>query len=105
MRIKTGITMTALALAIALPGAAAAPDGAALYKKTCTTCHGADGAGQTPMGKKMKLRDLRSVEVRKQTDIELMKIISGGKEKMPAYGKKMTTDEIQAVIAFIRTLK
>jgi mono/diheme cytochrome c family protein len=53
----------------------------------------------------MKVHDLRSADVQKQTDIELMKIISGGKGKMPAYGKKMTTAEIMAVIAYMRTLK
>jgi mono/diheme cytochrome c family protein len=53
----------------------------------------------------MKLRDLRSAEVQKQTDLELTKVISGGKGKMAAYGKTMSTADIQAVIAHLRTLK
>ncbi|MGZ4778778.1 MAG: c-type cytochrome [Thermoanaerobaculia bacterium] len=99
-----GILMT-FALLISLPALAAGSDGAALYKAKCTMCHGADGAGQTPTGKSMKLRDLRSDEVQKKTDLELTKLIAGGKGKMPAYGKQLSSDDIQAIIAHIRTLK
>ena len=80
-------------------------DGAATFKAKCSSCHGADGAGQTAVGKSMKLRDLRSAEVQKQTDVELTKIISGGKGKMPAYGKQLTEKDVAEVIAHIRTLK
>ena len=90
---------------LALPAMAAGPDGAAIFKGKCVACHGADGSGQTAMGKSMKLRDLKSDEVQKQTDLELMKIISGGKGKMPAYGKQLTEPDITALIAHIRTLK
>jgi cytochrome c6 len=98
-----GIVAT-LSLVLAMP-AFAASDGAALYKAKCATCHGADGSGQTPVGKSMKLRDLRSADVQKQTDIELTKLISGGKGKMPGFGKTLSTADIAAVISFLRTLK
>jgi len=80
-------------------------DGATLFRAKCSSCHGADGAGQTAVGKSMKLRDLRSSEVQKQTDLELTKIISGGKGKMPPYGKQLSNDDVAAVISHIRTLK
>ena len=98
------IAVFILALALGLPAAAATPD-ADLYKTKCATCHGADGSGSTPVGKSMKIRDLRSDEVRKQTDVELTKVIAGGKGKMPAYGKQLSTTQIESLIAFIRTLK
>lgn len=91
-----------LAMVIAVPAFA---DGAAVYKAKCASCHGADGAGQTPVGKSMKIRDLRSAEVQKQTDVELTKIISGGKGKMPAYGKQLSNADVEGLIAHIRTLK
>lgn len=97
------ILVVLLAVSLALP--VFASDGAALYKAKCTSCHGADGSGQTPVGKSMKLRDLRSAEVQTQTDVELTKILSGGKGKMPAYGKQMSSADIAALIAHIRTLK
>jgi len=84
---------------------AAFADGAATYKAKCALCHGANGGGDTPSGKAMKVKDLRSDAVQKQTDIELTKTISGGKGKMPAYGKQLTEPDIAAVISFIRTLK
>ena len=91
-----------LAMVIAIPAFA---DGAAVYKTKCASCHGADGSGQTPVGKSMKIRDLRSPEVQKQTDVELTKIISGGKGKMPAYGKQLTNADVEGLIVHIRTLK
>jgi len=102
---KRFVMLAALTLVIALPAIAADPDGAALFKAKCATCHGADGAGQTSIGKSMKLRDLRSADVQKQTDIELTKIISGGKGKMPGFGQKMSTADVMAVIAHVRTLQ
>ena len=104
MKLRLPLILATVVL-LALPAMAAGPDGAALFKGKCVACHGADGSGQTAMGKSMKLRDLKSDEVQKQTDLELMKIISGGKGKMPAYGKQLTEPDITALIAHIRTLK
>jgi len=91
-----------LLLAVALPMAAFA-DGAALYKSKCAPCHGPDGSGQTPVGKSLKVRDLRSPEVQKLSDAEITKVLMDGKGKMPA--SKLAAADIKAVIAFIRTLK
>src|SRR5918993_1252123 len=101
---KKLIAVLTLALLVAAPAVFAA-DGAALHKSKCAMCHGANGDGQTPMGKNMKLRDLRSADVQKQTDAELVKWIADGKGKMPAYKSKLTPADIDAVVAFIRTLK
>ena len=70
------ITLIAAMILIAAPAAFAAADGAAIYKAKCASCHGADGSGQTPMGKSLKLRDLRSPDVQKQTDAELYQVDS-----------------------------
>jgi mono/diheme cytochrome c family protein len=91
-----------MVLMIALPAAVFA-DGAATYKAKCTACHGADGSGQTPVGKSLKLQDLRSAEVQKLTDEEMTKILSDGKGKMPA--TKLSADDIKAVIGYVRSLK
>jgi len=96
--------MAMLSFVIAIPTFAAAPD-AAVYKSKCAMCHAAAGSSNTPTGKSMKVRDLRSDEVQKQTDVDLTKTISGGKGKMPAYGKQLSTAQVEGLIAFIRTLK
>ena len=103
---SAGIASVIFAAPLASARADSPPNpGAGLYKSNCAGCHGPDGSGNVPMGKALKVRDLRSDEVQRQTDLELMKVIAGGKGKMPPYGKKLTTEEIQSVIAFIRTLK
>ena len=97
-------TIFALLLTAALPLAAAADD-AAVYKAKCATCHGVDGKGQTPMGKKFALRALGSPEVQKQTDAQLIAITSDGKGKMPAYKGKLSDAEIKGLVAHMRSLK
>jgi mono/diheme cytochrome c family protein len=91
-----------LLLAVALPMAAFA-DGAAIYTTKCAPCHGADGSGQTPVGKSLKVRDLRSPEVQKLSDAEITRVVADGKGKMPK--SKLEAADIKAVVGFIRTLK
>ncbi|MGA8810679.1 MAG: cytochrome c [Thermoanaerobaculia bacterium] len=82
---------------------AAFADGAAIYKTRCVACHGADGSGQTPVGKSLNVRDLRSPEVQNLSDADITKVLMNGKGKMPA--TRLAEADIKAVIAFIRTLK
>lgn len=99
------LTAVALLFVLALAPTMLAADGAAVYKAKCAMCHGPDGAGQTTMGKNMKLRDLGSAAVQAQSDADLTKITSDGKGKMPAYKAKLSAEEITAVIAHIRSMK
>jgi mono/diheme cytochrome c family protein len=94
-----------LATALTLWGSGlAAQDAAATYKAKCSACHGADGKGDTPVGKKMGMRDLASPEVQKMSDDELTAIIANGKNKMPPYGKSLKPEDIKGLVAYIRTL-
>ena len=101
----TFLCLCILAIAPAALAGGGGTDGAAVYKSKCAMCHGPDGAGQTTMGKNLKLRDLRSADVQKQTDAELTKWITDGKGKMPAYKTKLSADDINALVAFIRSIK
>ncbi len=97
--------MCALAVAVVLCAPAKADDkSAALYKQKCATCHGADGKGDTPAGKNMKVRSFADPEVAKMSDDDLAAAIEKGKGKMPAYGKSMKPDEIKAMVAYVRSL-
>lgn len=78
--------------------------GAAFFKAKCAACHGADGKGETAMGKANKLRDLGSPDVQKQSDEDLSGIITNGKNKMPAYGKSLKPEQVKDLVAFIRSL-
>src|SRR5215470_13984539 len=75
------------------------------FKAKCAACHGPDGAGSTTMGKNLKLRDLGSADVQKQSDDELTTIITKGKGKMPSYEGKLSKDQIGDLVKYIRTLK
>jgi len=88
-------------LAVPLLGA---EDGAALFKARCAMCHGPDGSGLTPVGKSLKVRNLRSADVQKQSDAELAKIING-KGKMPAMKANLSDADIRTLVAHIRTFK
>ena len=83
----------------------AADTGADIFKTKCAACHGATGAGDTTMGKNLKLRDLGSADVQKQSDDELANIITNGKGKMPKYDGKLTKEQITEMVKYIRTLK
>ena len=55
-----------------------------LYKTKCGACHGPDGKGEVPMGKKLGAHDLNSAEVQKQSDAQRTEVMTKGKNKMPA---------------------
>jgi cytochrome c6 len=82
-----------------------ADSGGDTFKAKCAMCHGADGKGATAMGKTLGLRDLGSADVQSQSDADLTNIVTNGKGKMPKYDGKLTKDQINDVVKYIRTLK
>jgi cytochrome c6 len=103
---RAGLAVLLAAAALLwLSPAARGDDGGTLFKQKCAVCHGADGSGNTSMGKQLKIRDLGSADVQKQTDAELTAIITNGKGAMPAYKGKLTDAQIKSLVDYIRTLK
>lgn len=98
-------SLLALALALVFSTYTFADAGGDTFKAKCAACHGANGAGDTTMGKNLKLKDLGSADVQKQADADLTATITKGKNKMPAYDGKLTKEQIGEVVKFIRTLK
>ena len=84
--------------------AGAQTDAAGLLRVKMRGCHGKTGDGNTPVGKGIKLGDLRSAEVQKQTDAELVTIVCCGKGKMPGYQSKLTDGQITQFVGYMRTL-
>lgn len=95
------VASAALVSVFCLP-AGAQSAGENLYKTKCAACHGADGKGETAVGKMNKLSDLGSADVQKQSDADLTGIITNGKNKMPAYGKSLKPDQIKDLVVYIR---
>jgi cytochrome c6 len=94
-----------LCVAFVLPsGVQAQADAAKIYKTNCALCHSDNGSGESPSGKALKAKDLRSEEIQKQTDAELTEVIAKGKGKMPAFGAKIKADDMKTLVAYIRGL-
>ncbi len=111
-----GRVTAALAATLALAGAAladttpAAPDdlGQDVYNARCATCHGCDAKAKTPIGVKLKAKDLTVAAAWKGlTDAAIVKVIDEGTadKAMPAYQGKLTAEERAAVLKYLRAFE
>jgi cytochrome c6 len=96
MLIAAGILLTVVP--------AHAQDAAGVYKAKCAACHGADGKGNTTVGKQLGAHDFASPEVAKESDEDLIAIVTKGKNKMPAYGSSLKEPQIKDLIGYVRSL-
>ena len=78
-------------------------DAAALFKSKCAMCHGPDGTGNTPMGKKLGIKSYKSPDIQKQSDADLKNAITNGKGKMPSY-KSLTPEQADGLVKYVRVL-
>jgi mono/diheme cytochrome c family protein len=91
------------ALAFSAPMARASEtSGATTFKSKCVLCHGADGTGNTSLGKQLQAADLHSKDIQKKSDTELHKIVHDGNGNMPPFGEQLSDDEIGQVIKYVR---
>lgn len=103
--LRSSVRLCVISLLAASTMCMAQGSGADTYKAKCAMCHGADGTGNTPAGKSMKVRSFSSPEVVKMSDDDLIAVTASGKAKMPAYKGKLTDAQIKDVVAYIRTLQ
>jgi mono/diheme cytochrome c family protein len=82
-----------------------AQGGADTYKTKCLMCHGADGLGNTTVGKSLKIVSFKDPSVVKSSNAELAAIIKNGKNKMPANKATLSDAQIGALVEYIRTLE
>jgi mono/diheme cytochrome c family protein len=76
-----------------------------VYLDKCAVCHAKDGSGNTAKGKKVKAKDLRSAEVQKMTDAELIDAVANGKGKdMDGFQKELGADTVKQLVAYCRSL-
>lgn len=106
MRFLQRLALCGLIIGLALPSIASAQaKGQDTFKAKCALCHGADGSGNTTMGKSMGLKDLGSPAIQSMSDADLTNAVTNGKGKMPAYKGKLSDAQISEVVSYIRTLK
>ena len=92
--------------------AARADDGKANYDKNCVACHGAAGKGDGAAAKMLKPppQDFGTA-LKGKSDADIAKVIKeGGKAvgkspAMPAYGSKLSDDQIKGIVDYIKGLK
>jgi cytochrome c6 len=102
---------TACLLAV-LAGTARADDAKTIWEKSCASCHGKDGKGNTKMGKKVDVKDYTDAKVQADlTDEKAVKTIKEGvkddkgKERMKPYGDVLSEDEIKSLVVYVRAFK
>ena len=77
-------------------------EGQRLFNITCKSCHGVDGYG-TPMAPALN----NEVFLSQTPDAAIYQIIAGGVPgtMMPAWGSRLSDSDIQALVAFLRSLE
>lgn len=106
----TRISRIAVAtIALALGAArleAQAPDGAALYTRSCASCHGATGVPSATMLRTMStLPDLSNPStLASKPDSVIANVITNGKGAMRAPRTPYTPEQVRALVAYVRTL-
>ncbi len=83
--------------------------GETLYNQKCASCHGADGHGKKEKATMLKVDpetlDFTGPTAKAMKTDDLRKITADGKGKMPAYGKKLTAEQLDAVTAYVEQLR
>ncbi len=74
------------------------------FAKNCVVCHGekAEGGTVTVEGKKFKVPSLRAGHALSHKDERLVRQITDGDEEMPAFKDKLSPQEINDLVRFIR---
>ncbi|HSU54801.1 MAG TPA: cytochrome c [Candidatus Dormibacteraeota bacterium] len=107
---KTPVLVT-IALFAASAISLRAADAKALYEQQCQKCHGADGKGDTKMGKKLAAKDYTDPKVQAELkdDAAFKAIKDGFKDKEDKVLMKpiegASDDEVKALVAYMRTFK
>lgn len=74
------------------------------FKETCAKCHGDNAAGGRVQveGREIKVPNLTGAHARKPSDEALVEKITNGEDEMPAFKDKLSAEQIQELVRFIR---
>jgi mono/diheme cytochrome c family protein len=84
------------------------------WKAKCASCHGADGKGDTDQGKTSGIEDYTKPDWQKAHDDGVIKKAitegvnrekNGKKQEMDAYKEKLTPEQIDGLVQYVRSLK
>lgn len=77
-----------------------------MYGYDCAMCHGETGNGKGELATELKLKliDFTSPEAMKTvTDGEMFYVIKNGKDKMPAEGDRLKSEELWNMVSYVRS--
>ena len=81
-------------------------DAHVLFDKHCASCHGKDGEAKTFKPKFNHARNLTDAKWQSDvTDERIFNSIENGKGKMPAFGKKLSQEQVNGLVSYVRHLK
>ncbi len=80
-------------------GSSSDDPGAQVYAARCAGCHGSDGGG----GVGPQLSDGKVVDAFPNAAGEVA-VVTDGRGRMPAFGDRLSSEEIDQVVAYTRTL-
>lgn len=102
------LALSITAMARSAAAQATAPDGAALYRQYCRSCHGARGKPSQQMSgvypALVTLSD-SAVQAKLTVDGVATLLTKGNGKEMKPFADRMSPDQIHAVAEFVKTLK
>lgn len=77
-----------------------------LFDENCARCHGKDGRAKTFHGRMLGAQNLTDAKWRADTSTDqIIHAIKTGPKEMPAFDKKLSEAEIEALAAYVQTFK
>ena len=109
---RVGLATAGCALTGLVASVAVAQDAKATFEKNCVACHGTAGKGDGAAAKMLKPPPQAfATALKGKSDADIAKVIKeGGKAvgkspAMPAYGSKLSDEQINGVVEYIKGLK
>ena len=101
--IKKGLVIASLAVVASVASAA---EGKEVFEANCAKCHGADGKGDTKMGKMVGVKDLTAQDLTEDQISAAIKdgVKKGDKTVMKAFSD-LSADDVKALVAYVKSLK
>jgi cytochrome c6 len=81
------------------------------WDNDCAKCHGADGSGNTKIGKKLNVKDYTDATVQAALKDDEMAtaikdgVVVEGKERMKGFKDELSDAEVTDLVAYIRQMK
>jgi mono/diheme cytochrome c family protein len=98
-----------LGVFLLFPVGGRASDVKEVYQQNCTKCHGADGKGQTTVGKKFKVPDFTDSAWQAKTSVSKIKEViengvkdKAGKELMKPYKDNLSPEEVNDLVQYVQ---